>query len=576
MQDFTGVPRRRPRHDARGDGRTSAATRRRSTRSPGRAGHRPLGHRRFLRLAAAPRLNVEPRVRAQPRALPVPALGPDGLRRVQGRPPAPASSTRSTSRPSPASSWSADGAAYPDTCVGTDSTPRWSTASAVLGWGVGGIEAEAAMLGQPVSMLIPRVVGFKLTGSLPEGATATDLVLTITEMLRSTASSGSSSSSTATASGLPPRQPRDHRQHEPGTAPTVAIFPIDDETLRYLTPHRPSGEQVALVEAYTKTQGLWHDPSHEPVSPRSTSSSTSATVVPVARRPEAPAGPRDAPRPSRRGSPRRRRRTPRGRRTATLRSTARRSPSATTAPDDRAPITSCTNTSNPSVMVGAGAAGEEGGREGPHPRKPWVKTTLAPGRGRHRLRQGRPARPTSSKMGFDLVGYGCTTCIGNSGPLPEVSRRSTPRTSPSRSPVLSGQPQLRGPDQPRHQDELPRVAAAGRRLRDRRHDGHRPDDRARSAPTPTATRSSSRHLALAAEVRRRPSTARSTPTCSLAVRRRLRRRRAWQSLPTPTGDTFAWAGRRVRAQAPVLRRHAATRRRSPTSPARVLASSATR
>src|SRR4029079_7535382 len=158
-----------------------------------------------------------------------------------------------------------DGVAYPDTCVGTDSHTTMVTVLGVLGWGVGGIEAEAAMLGQPVSMLIPRVVGFKLTGEIPPGATATDVVLTITEQLRQHGVVGKFVEFYGEGVGAVPLANRATIGNmSPEFGSTAAIFPIDDETIRYLTLTGRSAEQIALVEAYAKEQGMWHDPAREP------------------------------------------------------------------------------------------------------------------------------------------------------------------------------------------------------------------------------------------------------------------------------------------------------------------------
>ena len=306
--------------------------------------------------------------------------------------------------------------AYPDTCVGTDSHTTMVNGLGVLGWGVGGIEAEAAMLGQPVSMLIPRVVGFKLTGQLPAGTTATDLVLTITEQLRQHGVVGKFVEfygDGVTAVPLANRATIGNMSPEYGS--TVAIFPIDDETIAYLRLTGRSDEQVALVEAYAREQGLWHDPSHEPVYSEYLELDL-ATVVPSI------AGPK---RPQDRVI------------LSEAKSAFEKSltsytddPSATATADLDgqqvtighgavviAAITSCTNTSNPSVMMAAGLLAKKAVERG-LTRAPWVKTTLAPGSqvvSDYYDRAG--LTPYLDKLGFDVVGYGCTTCIGNSGPL---------------------------------------------------------------------------------------------------------------------------------------------------------------
>jgi aconitate hydratase len=336
--------------------------------------------------------------------------------------------------------------AYPDTLVGTDSHTPMVNGLGVLGWGVGGIEAEAAMLGQPVSMLVPEVVGFKLSGALPEGATATDLVLTVTEMLRKKGVVGKFVEfyGPGLASlALADRATIGNMSPEYGA--TCAIFPVDEVTLRYLRFTGRPPERVALVEAYMKEQGLFHSAdSPEPVF-SSTLSLDLATVTPSI------AGPR---RPQDR-IPLARARTSfetalpsllpnqpaRGDKGAAENGSAgpgavgvwgegtSTSPAAqatTTAADELrhgsvviAAITSCTNTSNPSVMLAAGLLAKKAVERGLE-RKPWVKTSLAPGsKVVTQYYEAAGLTPFLDQLGFQLVGYGCTTCIGNSGPLPE-------------------------------------------------------------------------------------------------------------------------------------------------------------
>src|SRR6187401_2953927 len=313
--------------------------------------------------------------------------------------------------------------AYPDTCVGTDSHTTMVNGIGVVGWGVGGIEAEAAMLGQPVSMLIPRVVGFKLNGDLPEGATATDLVLTITEMLRQHKVVGKFVEFYGPGvSVLPLANRATIGNMSPEFGSTIAVFPVDEETVKYLKLTGRSEEQLALVEAYAKEQGLWHDPDAEPRYSEKLELDL-ATVVPSL------AGPK---RPQDRVS---------------LSDAAQSFETALADyTDDRdatvqvkladgqefelthgavaiAAITSCTNTSNPSVMIGAALLAKNAVEKGLE-RKPWVKTSLAPG---SKVVSDYYERAELTlyidKLGFNLVGYGCTTCIGNSGPLiPEVSQ----------------------------------------------------------------------------------------------------------------------------------------------------------
>ena len=312
--------------------------------------------------------------------------------------------------------------AYPDTCVGTDSHTTMVNGLGVVGWGVGGIEAEAAMLGQPVSMLVPRVVGFKLSGELREGVTATDLVLRITQMLREHKVVGKFVEfygSGVSAVPLANRATLGNMSPEYGS--TVAIFPVDDVTLDYLRLTGRDEHQIKLIEAYTKAQGMWHDPSHEARYSEYLELDLS-TVTPAIAGPKRPQDRIEL--------------------TDAKESFEGLVPSYTSNPGVKVPvtladgrsfelangavtvaaITSCTNTSNPSVMIAAGLVAKKAHELGLKP-KPWVKTSLAPGSqvvtdyfNRAGLAQHLSA------VGFDLVGYGCTTCIGNTGPLiPEVS-----------------------------------------------------------------------------------------------------------------------------------------------------------
>ena len=312
--------------------------------------------------------------------------------------------------------------AYPDTCVGTDSHTTMVNGLGVVGWGVGGIEAEAAMLGQPVSMLIPRVVGFKLAGRLPEGATATDLVLTITEMLREHKVVGKFVEFYGPGvSEVPLANRATIGNMSPEYGSTIAIFPIDSKTTDYLRLTGRSEEQIALVEQYAKRQGLWHADDAEPRYSEYLELDL-GTIVPSIAGPKRPqdriilAEAADAFEHS----------------VATYTDDAHKQVHVTLADGvdfdlptgavTIAAITSCTNTSNPSVMIGAGLLAKKAVEKGLS-RKPWVKTSLAPG---SKVVTDYYARSGLdeylAKLDFDLVGYGCTTCIGNSGPLiPEVS-----------------------------------------------------------------------------------------------------------------------------------------------------------
>jgi len=364
--------------------------------------------------------------------------------------------------------------AYPDTCVGTDSHTTMVNGLGVVGWGVGGIEAEAAMLGQPVSMLIPRVVGFKLDGELPEGATATDLVLTITEMLRKHGVVGKFVEFYGPGvSAVPLANRATIGNMSPEYGSTIAVFPIDGETTKYLELTGRTDEQIALVEAYAKEQGLWHSAddgdNREPRYSERLELDLS-TVVPSLAGPKRPQDrvslsdakeafrtaladyvsdggdgvasqvdessaesfpASDAPAYSHAGNGGG---EPVDWHLSEASTEGRPSDPVTVRLGDGtaceidhgavaiAAITSCTNTSNPSVMIGAALLAKRAVEKGLE-RKPWVKTTLAPGSkvvSDYYERAG--LTPYLDKLGFNLVGYGCTTCIGNSGPLiPEVS-----------------------------------------------------------------------------------------------------------------------------------------------------------
>ncbi|MDQ1015554.1 aconitate hydratase [Streptomyces afghaniensis] len=385
-----------------------------------------------------------------------------------------------------------NGQAYPDTLVGTDSHTTMVNGLGVLGWGVGGIEAEAAMLGQPVSMLIPRVVGFKLTGELTPGTTATDLVLTITEMLRKHGVVGKFVEfygEGVAATSLANRATIGNMSPEFGS--TAAIFPIDDETIKYLKLTGRSEQQLALVEAYAKEQGLWLDPAAEPDFSEKLELDLSTVVPSIAgpKRPqdrivlaeaaqqfakdvlnyvEAPVAQQalaaspvdeasdesfpasDAPAYGQQengaGAPQHADGTG---------AVVPSNPVTVTAPDGTkyeldhgavtvAAITSCTNTSNPYVMVAAALVAKKAVEKG-LTRKPWVKTTLAPGsKVVTDYFEKAGLTPYLDKVGFNLVGYGCTTCIGNSGPLPEEVSKAVNDHDLAVTSVLSGNRNFEG------------------------------------------------------------------------------------------------------------------------------------
>ena len=312
--------------------------------------------------------------------------------------------------------------AYPDTCVGTDSHTTMENGIGVLGWGVGGIEAEAAMLGQPISMLIPRVVGFKLSGQIPAGVTATDVVLTITQMLRAHGVVGKFVEFYGEGVGAVPLANRATIGNmSPEFGSTAAMFPIDDVTLDYLRLTGRPEEQIDLVRAYAQEQGMWHDPAQEPEFSEYLELDLSTVVASIAgpKRPqdriELTAAKtqfeRDLQNYADAANP------------ALVKDVTGREFTLDHGAVTLASITSCTNTSNPSVMLAAGVLAKNANERGLKA-KPWVKTTLAPGSKvvtDYYEKSGLTSHLES--LGFFLVGYGCTTCIGNSGPIiPEVSQ----------------------------------------------------------------------------------------------------------------------------------------------------------
>ena len=335
--------------------------------------------------------------------------------------------------------------AYPDTVVGTDSHTTMVNGLGVLGWGVGGIEAEAALLGQPVSMLIPRVVGFKLSGQLPVGTTATDMALTITEILRKHGVVGKFVEFYGPGVASVPMANRTTIGNmSPEYGSTCAMFPIDEETLRYLRITGRSDEQVALVEEYAKVQGMWHDPANSPRYSEHIELDLE-TVVPSISGPKRPQD--------------------RISLSASKSSFEKILPTYYTEKTGKDPypihvgsqattikngdvviasITSCTNTSNPSVMIGAALLAKKAVERGLMT-KPWVKTTLAPGSKVVTDYYDRAGlTPYMDKLGFNLVGYGCVTCIGNSGPLPVEISKSINEHDLAVTAVLSGNRNFEG------------------------------------------------------------------------------------------------------------------------------------
>ena len=314
--------------------------------------------------------------------------------------------------------------AYPDTVVGTDSHTTMVNGLGVLGWGVGGIEAEAALLGQPVSMLIPRVVGFKLSGTLPLGTTATDLALTITQMLRKHGVVGKFVEFYGPGVVAVPMANRATIGNmSPEYGSTCAIFPIDEETLRYLRLTGRSEDAVALVEQYAKKQGLWHDPSLTPRFSENIELDLSTVVPSIAgpKRPQDRISLTDSKSSFESILP-----TYFSDKTEKSAVAIKVRNEATTIKNGDvviASITSCTNTSNPSVMIGAALLAKKAVEKGLKS-KPWVKTTLAPGSKVVTDYYDRAGLTHyMQELGFHLVGYGCVTCIGNSGPLPiEISK----------------------------------------------------------------------------------------------------------------------------------------------------------
>ncbi|MFE6309084.1 aconitate hydratase AcnA [Nocardiopsis sp. NPDC057823] len=461
---------------------------------------------------------------------------------------------------------SRNGQAYPDTCVGTDSHTTMQNGLGILGWGVGGIEAEAAMLGQPISMLIPRVVGFKLTGQLKPGTTATDLVLTITELLRRHGVVGKFVEfygEGVTSVPLANRATIGNMSPEFGS--TAAIFPIDDETIRYMRLTGRSEQQVALTEAYAKANGFWHDPANEPEFSEYLELDLGDVVPSIAgpKRPQDrivlaqakqtwrhdvrnyvedgvdeaveesfPAS--DAP-------------------AQTANGARPHKPVKVTMADGTeteidhgavviAAITSCTNTSNPSVMLGAALLAKKAVEKGLS-RKPWVKTSMAPGSKvvtDYYERSG--LTPYLDKLGFNLVGYGCTTCIGNSGPLPEEISKAVQDNDLAVTAVLSGNRNFEGrinPDVKMNYLASPPLVVAYALAGSL-------DVDITTEPLGIGKDGEPVYLAdiwpTAEEIQEVMDSAIAADMYEAAYADVFAGDERWRSLPTPTGNTFEWEG----------------------------------
>jgi aconitate hydratase len=336
--------------------------------------------------------------------------------------------------------------AYPDTLVGTDSHTTMINGLGILGWGVGGIEAEAAMLGQPVSMLIPDVVGFKLTGKLSEGITATDLVLTVTQMLRKHGVVGKFVEFYGDGlADLPLADRATIANMSPEFGATCGFFPVDEVTLGYMKLSGRSDEQIALVEAYAKAQGMWRNPGDEPVFTSTLALDMSTVVASLAgpKRPQDRVALPDVPKAFNAATE------------LEIGNQHRKSEFKTFTLNQQqhelhngavviAAITSCTNTSNPSVMMAAGLLAKNAVNKGLRT-KPWVKTSLAPG-SKVVTDYFDSAKLTAylEELGFNLVGYGCTTCICNSGPLPDPIEQAIKEGDLTVGAVLSGNRNFEG------------------------------------------------------------------------------------------------------------------------------------
>jgi len=431
--------------------------------------------------------------------------------------------------------------AFPDTCVGTDSHTTMVNGLGVLGWGVGGIEAEAAMLGQPVSMLIPRVVGFKLTGMIPAGVTATDVVLTITQMLRAHGVVGKFVEFYGTGvTHVPLANRATIGNMSPEFGSTAAMFPIDEVTLDYLRLTGRSAEQIALVEAYSKAQGLWHNPSIEPRYSEYIELDLESVVPSIA----GPRRPQD-----RIALDHAQEQFHKDLEGFLSAETSTKAVPVTVGSQSFeldngavtiAAITSCTNTSNPSVMLAAGLLARNAAKKGLKS-KPWVKTTLAPGsKVVTDYYEKAGLMDDLEALGFYLVGYGCTTCIGNSGPLADEISQAINENDLAVTAVLSGNRNFEGrinPDVKMNYLASPPLviayALAGTMDFDFDTQALGQDQQGRDV--------------FLADVWPDAAEVQATIDSSIDTDMFLRQYASvfdgderWRSLPTPTGDTFEW------------------------------------
>ena len=431
--------------------------------------------------------------------------------------------------------------AYPDTVVGTDSHTTMVNGLGVLGWGVGGIEAEAALLGQPVSMLIPLVVGFKLTGELPVGTTATDLALTITEQLRKHGVVGKFVEFYGPGvSAVPMANRATIGNMSPEYGSTCAIFPIDEETITYLRLTGRSEEQLTLVAEYAKAQGLWHDPKATPRYSEHLELDLSTIRPSIAgpKRPQDRIALDQAKAKFNEALP------------SYIREKTAKEPVAIAMGEQKfnitngdvviASITSCTNTSNPSVMVGAALLAKKAFEKGLKA-KPWVKTTLAPG---SKVVTDYYDRADLTRymeaLGFNLVGYGCVTCIGNSGPLPTEISAAINEQDLAVSAVLSGNRNFEGrisPDVRMNYLASPPLVVAYAIAGSMNHDFDNEPLGVDSAGAPVFLKDIW------------PSTQEIESVVANSITSEMFRKdyasvfegdHRWKALDTPTGETFAW------------------------------------